>query len=76
MKIKSIEKPIMHWPVSDQAKPYQNGSKRRNLCLTAKYHVLTSPVNLIKERFELVSKCCHENEFYLVNYKETSQEGD
>ena len=27
MKIKGIENAIMHWPVSDQAKPYQTGQK-------------------------------------------------
>ena len=48
MKRKGIKKPIMHWSVIDHAKPYQNGSKRCNLCLTEKYHILTSPINLIK----------------------------
>ena len=69
MKRKGIKKPIMHWSVIDHAKPYQNGSKRCNLCLTEKYHILTSPVNLINKRSELVSKCRHENKFHLVNYK-------
>ena len=46
-KRKGIKKPIMHWSVIDHAKPYQNGSKRCDLCLTEKYHILTSPVNLI-----------------------------
>ena len=69
MKRKDIEKPIIHWSVIDHAKPYQNGSKRCNLCLTEKYHILTSPFNLINKSFELVSKCGHENKFYLVNYK-------
>ena len=69
MKRKSIEKPIMHWSVIDQAKPYQNGFKRCNLCLTEKYHILTSPVNLINKRSERVSKCPHESKFYLINYK-------
>ena len=69
MKRKSIKKPIMHWSVIDHAKPYQNGSKRCNLCLTEKYHILTSPVNLINKRPELVSKCRHENKLQLLNYK-------
>ena len=68
-KKKGIEKPIMHWSVIDQAKPYRNGSKRSNLCFTEKYHILTSPVNLINKRSEFVSKCRHEIKFYLVNYK-------
>ena len=60
MKWKGITKPNMHWSVIDHAYPYQNGSKRYNLCLTEKYYILTWPVNLIKKRSELVSKCCHE----------------
>ena len=69
MKRKSIEKPIVHCSVIDHAKPYQNGSKRCNLCLTEKYHFLTSLINLIDEKSELVSKCRHENKFHLVSYK-------
>ena len=68
MKRKGIEKPVMHWSVIDHAKPYHNGSKRCKLCLTEKYHILTSPVNLVNKSAELVSKC-HQNKFYLVNYK-------
>ena len=64
MKRKGIEKPIMHWSVIDHAKPYKNGSKRCNLCLTEKYHILTSPVNLINKSSELVSKCLLENKFF------------
>ena len=41
MKRKDIKKPIMHWSAIDHTKPYQNGSKRCNLCLTGKYHILT-----------------------------------
>ena len=73
MKGKGIKKPTMHWSVTDHAKPYWNGSKRCNLCLTEKYHILTSPVNLINKRPELVSKCRHENKLQLLNYKAISQ---
>ena len=44
VKRKNNEKPIMHWSVIDHAKPCQNGSKSCKLCLTEKYHILTSPV--------------------------------
>ena len=74
MKRKGIKKPIMHWSVIDHTKPYQNGSKRRNLCLTEKHHILTAPVNLINKRSELVSKCRHESKFHLVNYEAISQD--
>ena len=69
MKINCIEKPITHWSAIDYAKSLQNGTKRCNLCLKEKYHILTAPVNLISKRSELVSKCRHESMFYLVNYK-------
>ena len=69
MKGKGIEKLIMHWSVIDHAKPHQNRSKRCNLCLTEKYHILTSLIILINKRSELVSKCRHEDKFHLVNYK-------
>ena len=68
-KRKGIKNSIMHWSVIDHAKPDQNGYKRCNLCLTEKYHILTSPVNLINERSELVLKSHHEKKFHLVNYK-------
>ena len=71
MKRKAIKKPVMHWLVIDHAKTYQNGSKRCNLCLTEKYHFLTSPVNFINKKSELVSKCRHENQFQLVNYMQS-----
>ena len=69
IKRKGIEKPIMLWAVIDHTKPYQNGSKRCNLCLTEKYHILTSLVNLINKMSEPLSNFRHENNFYLVNYK-------
>ena len=69
MKRKCIEKATMYWSVIDHAKPYKNGSKRCDLCFTEKCHILTSTVNLVNKRSELVSKCRYENKFYLVNYK-------
>ena len=41
IKRKGIEKPITHWSVIDHAKPYQNKSKKRNLCLTEKYQSIS-----------------------------------
>ena len=65
----------MPWSVIDHAKPYKNGSKRCNLCLSEKDHILTSPVNFINKSSELVSKCCHKNKFYIVNYKAIGTDG-
>ena len=55
VKRNGIKKPIMHWSVIDHAKPYQIGSKRCNLCLTEKYHILASPVNVINKRSDKIS---------------------
>ena len=75
MKSKAIEKAIMHLSVIDHVKPYKNGSKRGNSCLTEKYHILTSHVNLINKRSELVLKYLQENKFYLINYKAIPPDG-
>ena len=39
-------------------------------CLTEIYHVIFSTKNLLNECNELVTKCRHENKFYLANYKD------
>ena len=70
LKKKGIANPIVKWSIIDHARPYINGSKKCNLCLTEKYHIITSPLNLLNKRSELVSKCRHENKYYLINYKE------
>ena len=69
MKRKDMKKLIMHWSINSHAKSRQNRSKRCNLCLIEKYHILTSPVNVINERSELFWKCRPENKFQLLNYK-------
>ena len=58
------------WSIIDHSSPYKNGAKRCNLCLTEKYHVIMSPFATINKRNELISKCRHENKFYLSNFKE------
>ena len=62
--------PIMSWEIIDHARPYVNGSKKCNLCLTEKYHIITSDLNLVNKRSELISKCRHVNKYLLKNYKE------
>ena len=39
------------------------------LCLTEKYHILFSGLNLLNKRNELVSKCRHENKYSFSNYR-------
>ena len=60
----------MTWTILDHAKPHVNGSSNCDLCLTEKYHIINSHVNIINKRSELITKCRHENKFYLSNYKE------
>ena len=53
-----------------KAQAYRNGSKRCNLCLTEKLAIIEGePNKILNKRAELVSKCRHENKFYLSNYK-------
>ena len=40
------------------------------MCLTEKYHIIFSKLDLLNSRNELVTKCCHENKFYLANFKD------
>jgi hypothetical protein len=69
LKRKGIANPVINWSIIDHANSYVNGSKKCNLCLTEKYHIIMSPLNLLNKRSELVSKCRHENKHYLSNYK-------
>ena len=47
---------------------YVNGSKSCNLCLTEKFHMITSKLKLLNKRSELVSTCHHANKYPLKNY--------
>ena len=67
LKKKGITNPVINWSIIDYASTYVNGSKKCNLCLTEKDHIIMSPLNLLNKRTELVSKCRHENKHYLFN---------
>ena len=69
LKKQGIDNPVIKWSVIDNAKSYVNGSKRCNLCVTEKFHIINSPLKLLNKRSELVSKCRHENKYFLINYK-------
>ena len=60
--------PILTWSILDQAEPFKPGGKSCNLCLTEKYHIITSELNLLNKRSELTSKCRHENKFLIKNF--------
>ena len=58
------------WNVLDKARAYKPEAKRYMLCFTEKYHIIFSKLNLFNSRNELVTKCRHENKFYLANFKD------
>ena len=63
------EEPKVRWSIADRAHGYTNESKRCNLCLAEKYHIITAdPAKRLNKRAELVSKCRHANKFCLSNY--------
>ena len=61
---------IFEWSMIDHATPYINGTRKCNLCLTEKFHIIKTSLELNNKRSELISKCHHENKFYLMNFKE------
>ena len=69
LKLKDVDYELQ-WKILDKASPYRNGSKRCSLCLMEKFHIINADRNTsLNRRSELVSKCRHENKFYLANYK-------
>ena len=66
--------PILSWKVIDHARPYSKGSKSCNLCLTEKYHIITSKDNIINKRTELISTCRHKSKFLLKNFVKNLKE--
>ena len=61
--------PTLSWEVIDHARPYVNGGNTCNLCLTEKFHIITSNLKLLNKRSELISTCRHVNKHLLKNYK-------
>ena len=66
----------LKWSILKRATAYQGGAKQeRNaflLCLEEKLFILKAKnENLLNKRSELVSKCRHENKFYLWNTRRT-----
>ena len=65
--------PLLSWKVIDHAKPYKNGGKSCNLCMTEKYHIITSKDKIINKRTELISTCRHMSKFLLKTLKMSLQ---
>jgi len=57
------------WSIVSSARPYTSETKKCDLCLTEKLSILNADKRrLLNKRPELISKCRHENKFYLVNH--------
>ena len=56
--------PRIHWSIVKQCRPYKCGSRRCDLCLTEKLHILQNK-NTINKRTELLAKCRHSTKFKL-----------
>ena len=56
----------LKWEIHKRAKAYKNGARSCNLCDTEKYTILMANRDrALNRRDELVTKCRHENKFYL-----------
>ena len=60
------------WNILNKASAYKPEAKRHLLCLTEKYHIIFSNLNLCNSRKKLETKCRHENKFYLANFKDST----
>lgn len=65
LKDKKIDYTIS-WTILATAAAYSNKTKRCNLCLSEKLHIIRADkTTLLNKRSELISKCRHENKYYL-----------
>ena len=56
------------WSIIDRALPYSNKTKRCNLCITEKFHIIYSDSqSILNRRSEFLSKCRHSSKFLLSN---------
>ena len=59
----------IRWSVRRRATAYQNTTRMCNLCLAEKLEIIKADKKRsLNKRTELVSKCRHENRFYLGNF--------
>ena len=60
------------WTVLRKAAAYRNTTRRCNLCIAEKLEIMKADKDRsLNRRSELVSKCRHENQFYLCNFPPT-----
>ena len=69
-KLKDEDKEYdIEWSVHRKAAAYTNASRRCNLCLAEKLAIIRADKHRsLNRRSELVSKCRHENKFYLSHF--------
>ena len=64
----------INWSILATVPAYSNKSKQCHLCLTEKlYLIRAKKPSLLNKRSELISKCHHENKFYLANFTSRQQ---
>ena len=63
----STETNLVICDILDKARAYRPKTKRCLLCLTEKYHIMFSKLNLLNSRNELLTKCRYENK---INFKD------
>ena len=57
------------WRIIRHAQPYSPRTKRCNLCLWEKYHIITADKStILNSRTELISTCRHKKKFILSEY--------
>ena len=65
----------IEWAIITSVPTYNNIKKRCNLCLEEKLHILrTKDMTLQNKKSDIVSKCRHENKYYLMNTEMTPGE--
>ena len=61
--------PIVKWRIKKVCKPFNQVTKRCDLCLSEKFFILDHDGdNLLNKRNELVSKCRHRNKYLLSRH--------
>ena len=65
VKAKNIDNVEMDWSIVEKSSPLKNASKRFELCLTEKYHIIFETFDLLNQRKKLLNKCRHRNIFLL-----------
>ncbi len=56
------------WKIIKHAQPYSPKTKRCNLCLWEKYHIITAKKTILNSRTEIISTCRHKKKFLLSEY--------